>query len=144
MATKKPAETTKQVVDSLPKKETPNEDALAEMVAAAIPTEDLKIPLEVIAKDGKRYTLGPDGNAIVPDGKQPTSEKHEIIQSIAGKEGEPAKRIKMLRQDGNLELHKGVMEARPQKVNVPQYVQEIKDTSGLKSRKGKTIKREDM
>ncbi len=144
MATKKPADTTKQVIDALPKKETPNMDALNTMIAPAIPTEDLKIPLQVIAKDGKKYTLDADGNAIVPDGKQPTSEKHEITQTIAGDPGKPAKKIKMMRQDGNLEIHEGITQSRPQKVNVPQYVQEIKDGSGLASRKGKTIKREDM
>ncbi len=145
MAEKKAAETTttKMVVDALPKQETKNEDALAAFIAPAIPTEDLKVPLQVVAEDGKKYTLGPDGHAIVPDGKQPTSEKTEIQQSIPGEVGKPAKRIKMLRQDGNLELHNGVVAAKRQEVTVPKFVQEVPDSSGLKSRKGKTIKRED-
>ncbi len=142
MATKKPEDTAKAVVDALPKKTTPNEDALAQSIAPAIPTEELKVPLQVVTEDGKRHTLGPDGHVLL-DKKQPTSEKTEIHQSIPGEVGKPAKRIKMLRQDGNLELNNGVRAAKRQVVTVPKYVQEVPDSSGLPSRKGKTIKRED-
>ncbi len=134
----------KKVIDALPKTETPNEDKLTQAVAAAVPTEPLKIALTLTGKGGKKMTLGEDGE-VVSDGKQPTSEKEDITMSInVGRDGEQkTKKVKMQRQDGNLELVKGVVSAKRQAVTVPKFVQEVADSSGLPSRKGKTIKRED-
>ena len=126
--------------------DTPHMDKLEQMVKPAVPTENLKVGLTLGTEDGKRVTLGPNGE-FPTDGKQPTSEKTEKVQTVhVGAPGqEKTKQVKMMIQEGNLDLASPGRAAPAQPVNTPKSTSRVVDTSAIKGRKkGKTILREDM